>query len=90
MNFREKLNEAAYEETNTGNPFEQFDTWYVRESFKHGADWLMQQPLSERLTDEEKEKIRGYYDNPGFSKFTREIADGLLVSIFGPDLFKEK
>lgn len=54
---REKLNKAAYEETNTGNPYEQFDTWYVRESFKHGADWLMQQPIQERLTEAEKERI---------------------------------
>ena len=31
------------------------------DGFKQGASWLMQQPLADRLTDEEKEKIKTIY-----------------------------
>lgn len=55
---KEKINKAAEE--------------YAREcwdagnhhriaAFKDGAQWLMQQPLCERLTDVEKEKIKAMY-----------------------------
>lgn len=53
---KEKLNEAAimYAKKNTTalNPFGR-----IMDDFKAGADWLMNQPLSERLTYEEKEGI---------------------------------
>lgn len=35
----------------------------VLSGFKDGADWLMQQPLADRLTDEEKEKIIKRYND---------------------------
>lgn len=60
------------------------------DTFKRGANWIMQQPLSEKLTKEEKEKIRGYYDNSGFNKFAKDMVNGVLLSIFGVDLFREK
>lgn len=67
---REKLNKAAeeYARENAWYPGEtsyESDIIAMEESFsdafKRGADWLMQQPLSERLTDEEKEKIIRLY-----------------------------
>lgn len=45
--------------------------------FIAGANWLMQRPLSERLTDEEKEKL---------TPANRYV----LETIFGADLFTEK
>ena len=31
------------------------------DGFKQGAEWLMQQPLPDRLTEEEKEKLKAMY-----------------------------
>lgn len=65
---KEKLNKSA-------EKYARKNAWYPGETscendiiamevfsdaFKSGAEWLMQQPLSERLTDKEKEKIRIY------------------------------
>lgn len=36
---------------------------FARKAFKQGASWLLSQPLSERLTDKEKEKIRNIYSD---------------------------
>lgn len=67
--------------------------------FKHGAEWLLTQPLSERLTEEEKEKITDMYNNmESFRKCsTNPIMIGLFLSlqitvenIFGTDLFNDK
>ena len=64
---REKLKEAAdeYAHENAWYPGEtsyESDITAMEESFsdtfKAGTDWLMQQPLSDRLTDEEKEGIK--------------------------------
>ena len=53
---KDKLNEAAisYAKKNTTalNPFGR-----IMDDFKAGAGWLMAQPLADRLTDEEKERI---------------------------------
>ena len=35
----------------------------MRHKFKQGVSWLLSQPLSDRLTDEEKEKIRNIYSD---------------------------
>lgn len=68
--------------------------WLKEECFIQGADWLMQQPLSERLTDEEKEKIRAKYNElKSLNAITNEMfADdtAILEWLFGADLFKEK
>ena len=60
----DKLNEAAENHFMTAIPyFHCSDT--VRsiadKAFKSGANWLMQQPLSDRLTEEEKERIKAIY-----------------------------
>lgn len=106
MNFRDKLNEeATFEAYKYANPDSDepcYDTDFY-EGFKQGADWLMQQPLSERLTDEEKEMIRIMFrhaqtfykidwengNEDGQAAFWRGQYEGLLT-IFGADLFKEK
>lgn len=59
-------------------------------SFKAGADWLMQQPLSERLTDEEKEKIKGYAKGCSNGYTSMEGIKQMLFDIFGAELFKDK
>ena len=90
---KDKLNEAAYAETQTGNPFEQFDTWSVREAFKNGANWLMQQPLSDRLTEEEKERIKAKYNElKSLNSITNDMfADdtAILEWLFGKELFNQ-
>ena len=93
----DKLNEAAeeYAHENAWYPGETFyesDIIAMEESFsdtfKQGASWLMQQPLADRLTDEEKERIKKLYHTlwgKSVHKTQLEFAD-----IFGADLFKEK
>ena len=71
-----------------------------RDAFIAGAQWLMQQPLSDRLTDEEKEKIKETYKslcrkiaNNELPSDYRDCATAqmlLLESIFGKELFNEK
>lgn len=88
---KEKLNKAAEEAAekyiNASYAFcnEVFD------GFISGADWLMQQPLSERLTDEEKEKIRAKYNElKSLNSISNEMfADdtAILDWLFGKDLF---
>lgn len=58
---KDKLNEAAirYEEESIYGGMEAlYDT---KKAFKNGAEWLMSQPLAERLTDKEKESIMFAY-----------------------------
>ena len=80
----DKLNEAAekYAHENAWYPGEtsyESDIIAMEESFsdtfKQGASWLMQQPLSDRLTEEEKERIKKLY-------LTDEEIDG-VKSAFG-------
>lgn len=88
----DKLNETAHYS---------YRVFESRIAFTRGANWLMQQPLSDRLTDEEKEKIKKLY-------LTDEEIDGvksafgaypvaaavmsknILEQIFGKELFNEK
>lgn len=98
---REKLNKAA-EDLADKYGFNDFDKASVSFGFKDCADWLMQQPLSDRLTDEEKEQIRNYHRvltrDKSVAICNRSYdgiagADAMLFSleqIFGSDLFKEK
>lgn len=54
---KQKVNEAIWEYQRNNhyenNPYRAD----IMDAFGNGAEWLMQQPLSERLTEEEKEKI---------------------------------
>ena len=58
---KDKVNAAAWE-YHKANRYE--DNPYradIMDAFCNGASWLMQQPLVDRLTDEEKEKIKAIY-----------------------------
>lgn len=60
---KEKLNKAAIiAAANYDNPFDEpaYDKKFY-DGFIASADWLMQQPLYERLTEDEKEKIKKLY-----------------------------
>lgn len=92
MNY-DKLNEAA-EKAYLDRGIWKYRTEMI-ETFKQGADWLMNQPLSERLTDEEKDRIREkftYYTTPNaFLEYEpHEIVTACLEEIFGADLFRAK
>ena len=60
-------------------------------AFCKGAYWFMQQPLSDRLTDEEKERIKAIYFRNVYSvadvqsNFTEKC---LIDAIFGKEIFK--
>lgn len=60
--------------------------------FEQGANWLMQQPLTDRLTDEEKERIKGLLNFIGENVNDSEIRDMQyeINSIIGAELFNEK
>lgn len=68
----------------------------ISDAFKQGADWLMQQPISERMADAEMAKARAAYNRAeeGYnSKDDIEYAVGhvvktVLEGIFGADLFR--
>lgn len=91
---REKLNKAAEDHAKIMGDVPAVNSTHA---FKAGADWLMQQPLSERLTDEEKEKIRDIMKHPqrhtelikGTLNFQAIGIKKVLTEIFGADLFKE-
>ena len=53
--YAEKLSEAARENVR------KYPHQHRSYTFRQGADWLMQQPLADRLTNEEKEKIKAIY-----------------------------
>ena len=61
-------------------------------TFKHGAEWLLTQPLSERLTDAEKQCIKEHWDaahdtalNGGH--ITIDDFKAAFKDIFGEELF---
>ena len=97
---KDKLNEAADIASNNAvydsNPWNMFN-----DGFKQGANWLMQQPLTDRLTDEEKEKIRELYltdeeiegVKTAFGAYpvaAATITKNMLEQIFGKELFSNQ
>lgn len=104
---KDKLNEACdtaflenYFPSATESPDPRWEMF--ADGFKQGASWLMQQPLADRLTEEEKEKIRNEYaellkaqrkarqDRDTFYGNILSAQRGIYESIFGKELFKEK
>lgn len=86
----EKLDKAAIiAAANYDNPFDEpaYDKKFY-DGFIAGAGWLIQQPLSERLTDEEKESIIKFYKTV-WGKSVHKIQSE-LTAIFGSELFTEK
>ena len=90
---KDKLNEACdtaflenYFPSATESPDPRWEMF--ADGFKQCANWLMQQPLADRLTEEETERIRKLYHTlwgKSVHKTQLEFAD-----IFGTDLFIEK
>ena len=83
----DKLNEAAkhfaaWETINSRDPN---NNYYCKWGFIKGAQWLMQQPLADRLTEEEREKIKALYNEYHAHVFHIE-----MEGIFGKELFNEK
>lgn len=73
---REKMSEAA--DIASDNAVFESHPWNVfNDGFIKGAEWLQSQPLSERLTDKEKEKL---------TPANRYI----LEQIFGKEMFENK
>lgn len=88
---KDKLNEAAwdYHSDNyfANNPHRED----IMDAFKDSAEWLMSQPLSDRLTDEEKERIKGMwhdlmelYLNSKSSKLSDFVS--MFKELFGVEL----
>ena len=98
---KEKLNDAAkdfaaWETINRRNPT---NNYYCKSGFIKGAEWLMSQPLAERLTEEEKEKIRNLYAQAeelelyGATDYDKREGRAFIVVfhlIFGKEMFNEK
>ncbi|MDE6534507.1 MAG: hypothetical protein K2K82_00685 [Muribaculaceae bacterium] len=88
----DKLNEAAGKDW-CENVLDRDLKPITKQAFKRGADWLMQQPLADRLTNEEKEKIKAIYFRNVYSvadvqsNFTEKC---LIDAIFGAELFNGK
>ncbi|MBD5302316.1 MAG: hypothetical protein HDS16_04890 [Bacteroides sp.] len=84
----DKLNEAARENVR------KYPHQHRSYTFRQGADWLMQQPLADRMTDEEKEKIRAKYNElKSLNSITNDMfADDTAIFewLFGAELFNEK
>lgn len=86
----DKLNEAARENVR------KYPHQHRSYTFRQGAQWLMTQPLSDRLTDEEKEKIKEIYwqamkDWVGIGEARGHCKVGVAIEqIFGEELFNEK
>ena len=98
---KEKLRDAA--DIASDNAIFDSHPWNVyRDGFIAGVEWLMQQPLSDRLIEEEKARIKEIYsvyqevemdDNPyrPASYVDEAIAKMcLLDDIFGQELFNKK
>ena len=80
----DKLNEAAGEDW-CDNVLDRDLKPITKQAFKRGAQWLIQQPLADRLTEEEKKKIKALYNEYHAHVFHIE-----MEQIFGKELFNEK
>lgn len=80
--------------------WENFCPGDIADAFKDGAEYVMSLPLDQRLTAEEKERVKGIYKELKrlYAKFIDTFTWAgiyrtqyeLLESIFGTDFFKEE
>lgn len=80
-------------------PNNKFQPMYLNEvkkaieaAYLAGTKDILSLPLCERLTEEEKEKIRGFYNGETFGEldFIELIScRRILTALLGPDFFKE-
>lgn len=64
-------------------------------AFEYGVDWIMNKPIFDRLTDDEKQKIQGYMLSLsciylGNSKPTLDVIYNIFKDIFGDKLFGDQ
>ena len=95
----DKLNEAARDAWVKYTPIVCLFNNVFTDAFKDGANYLMQLPLSDRLTDVENAKARAAYNRAeecyNDNADDMSYAAGLVVKtvlreIFGKELFNEK
>lgn len=67
---------------------------FVLDAFHEGANYLMKQPLADRLTNEEKEKIKAKFNElKSLNSITNDMFvddTAILEWLFGKELFNEK
>ena len=81
-----KVNEAARENVR------KYPHQHRSYTFRQGANWLMQQPLADRLTEEEKAELMADFNRCKLLA-NKDYRDGRIVTyanIFGKELFNEK
>lgn len=64
----------------------------LRYKFKQGAEWLMQQPLKDRLTEADKKEIASWINNIALLMPDNRHVLMLQIgakSLFGKDLFND-
>lgn len=95
MDFKEKLEKAAmlaaYNYANPDSDEPCYDADFY-EGFRAGAEWLMGQPLSERLTEDERKRIRGMYADliPLKGHMAGIVGQMMLLDkIFGKEMFEQ-
>lgn len=67
--------------------------WHVCDGFEKGAEWLMGQSLSERLTEDEKEMIKSKYMDliPLKGHMAGIVGQMMLLeSIFGKEMLNKE
>ncbi len=92
---KDKLSTAAKNYTDKVSPLAPYTSGMVLRAFHACADWLFTQPLGDRLTPEETEKIRAIYAKQTFRHdpdrdLSSIVVDQVLTEIFGAEFFTDK
>lgn len=83
MNKEKLYNAARSEAFDLVDCAHKTDSHDLVEAFVQGAEWLMGQPLRERLTEEEKEKLQRLYDESAFLADAESInKEGMAGAIY--------
>lgn len=76
------------------NSFDEKDYYAIEQAVRYGVELFQSQPLADRLTDEEKERVRKEYANTYPNDIDcgveNMLIQGVLERIFGADFFKEE
>ena len=94
MNMTQTIEEAARDYAANANvTSENFCPEDITDAFENGAWYVKDLPLRDRLTDEEKERVRkeyaDTYPNDIDCGVENMLIQGVLERIFGADFFKE-
>ncbi len=91
--YKEKLDKAAKDHVDKVAPLMAYTAGLVFRAFIAGARWLLSQPLFDRLTDEESEKIRRIYNGDFFGDCDFiEMAStrSIFQDLFGSECFYDE